>query len=108
MIIGLFQFFTVLSGVLIVACGLGLFICWAEDIKIDKAPLLKSSKTFVTTFCVFVLLLTFTPSRNDVIFIVGGTALIDVAKSERAKSISTKTLDIVEKYLTDVTKETKP
>jgi hypothetical protein len=53
-------------------------------------------------FCVMRVAL---PSRNDIIFIVGGTVLIEAAKSPRAQALGSRSLDVIEKYLDDAAKD---
>lgn len=43
--------------------------------------------------------LIFIPTKNDVFFIVGGSALIEAAKTDTAKRIGSKSLEAVETWL---------
>lgn len=50
-------------------------------------------------WCIAALLYIAIPTKNDVFFIVGGSAIIDAVKSDRAARIGTKSLDAVERWL---------
>ena len=43
-----------------------------------------------------------TPQKDDALFIISGTGLIEIAKSDTAKSIANKSVQIVEKYLDSI------
>lgn len=60
-------------------------------------------KIFVAAVIVTVL----APSRSDLMFIVGGSAVVEAASSDRAKGIADQSLKAVEKWLTEQTKEEK-
>ena len=45
------------------------------------------------------------PSRNDIVFIVGGAKLLEISRGETASRIGAKTLSVVEQYLDDAAKE---
>lgn len=55
----------------------------------------------VAILCVAALV----PSRNDIVFIVGGSKLMEISRGETASRLGSKTLSIVEKYLHDAAKE---
>ena len=76
-----------------------------EKRRADRAARDKKVKPLLICAALFASTATFIPSRNDIIFIAGGTALIEIAKSDKAKSIGSKTLDVVEKYLDEAVKE---
>ncbi len=46
-------------------------------------------------------LATLLPSKNDLMFIVGGSVLLEAAQSDRAQGIADQSLKIVEKWLAD-------
>lgn len=76
------------------------------DFEADKIkPFIASLKWKVVACISLIFFAVLIPSRNDVIFIFGGAAVLEAVRSERAKSIGTKTLDVIEGYLDDTAKE---
>lgn len=51
------------------------------------------------------LVLVFVPTKQDAIFILAGSNIMEVAKSDDAKRIAGKSVQIFEKYLDELTKE---
>jgi hypothetical protein len=51
---------------------------------------------WVALACVLTIIV---PSKEDVKFIIAGTGLIEIAKTDTAKEIASKSVSIVEKYL---------
>ena len=60
-------------------------------------------KLFAT--CVVILVLV--PDQKQATFILAGTGVIEAAKSDTAKRIAGKSVDVVEKYLDEMLKEEK-
>lgn len=86
-------------------CAYGAFIfvwvCEGTPAKYKHiAPLWK-------VLAVAAVLLGFTPSRNDAMFILAGTGVIEAAKTDTAQRIAGKSVDVVEKYLDEMLKEGK-
>ena len=50
---------------------------------------------------IFAVLATLTPSKNDALFIVAGTGVIEAAKSEHVQRVAGKAAAVVEKALDD-------
>jgi len=57
------------------------------------------NKFAVPLLVIGTLIAVFLPSKNDVFFIVGGSALIEAAQSDTAKRIGSKSLEAVEAWL---------
>lgn len=55
--------------------------------------------TVMFAWCLVILLALLTPSRNDIVFIVGGSKLLEISRGDTASRLGSKTLSIVEKYL---------
>ena len=55
--------------------------------------------------CVILALLV--PSKNDAIFILAGTGVIEAAKTDSAKRIAGKSVEVIGKYLDSALKEEK-
>lgn len=51
------------------------------------------------------LLNTLLPTQQDVMFIAGGSAVLEAAKSDTAQRVASKSVQVVEKYLDGVLKE---
>lgn len=47
------------------------------------------------------------PTKEDAQFIIAGTGLLEIVKSEQAQSIGSKSVQVVEKYLDEMLKEDK-
>lgn len=47
------------------------------------------------------------PSKDDAIFILAGTGVIEAAKTDSAKRIAGKSVEVIEKYLDSALKEEK-
>jgi len=98
------SFLSVIVWVFILAAHAAIVI-HSEGFGLEERCALKKATKFVVSASIVIwVLAAVTPSRNDIIFIVGGSALIEAAQSDRAKSIGSKTLDVVEKYLDDAAK----
>ena len=53
------------------------------------------------------LFITLLPSKNDVAFILAGTGIIEVSKTETAQRLAGKSVNVFEKYLDELLKEEK-
>jgi hypothetical protein len=53
------------------------------------------------------VLMTLMPSQKDAMFILAGTGVIEAAKTDTAQRIAGKSVDVVEKYLDELLKESK-
>ena len=75
---------------------------WRSEIY--KASARRMSKLFPKTAiasAIFAVLVVLTPSKNDAIFIVAGTGVIEAAKSEHVQRVAGKAAAVVEKALDD-------
>jgi hypothetical protein len=96
-------FGTIIFGVSII----GYFSCtpdprYSEDSR-DHDEILQKNWLIIIKKCrwlaVVYVLLIIVPSKEDVKFIIAGTGLIEIAKTDTAKEIASKSVSIVEKYL---------
>ena len=53
------------------------------------------------------LLNTLLPTQQDVMFIAGGSAVLEAAKSDTAQRVASKSVQVVEKYLDGILREDK-
>lgn len=100
--------FAVVLSFLLGCSGAIALICYFdsfEDFPEEAARLLQYAKRIAWLFLVAVVIAIFTPSRNDVIFIAGGSAILEASRSGRAQAIGSKTLDVIESYLDDAVKK---
>lgn len=63
-------------------------------------------KTMYVPIIAIVINLT-VPTKEDAQFIIAGTGLLEIVKSEQAQSIGSKSVQVVEKYLDEMLKEDK-
>lgn len=56
-------------------------------------------RRFVTGLAVCVLLLILTPSSKDAIYIMGGAAVLEAAKTEQAQRLASKSVQLIEQTL---------
>ena len=66
---------------------------WGRKVHKSFVPKMIAATAVMATIYVTI------PSKNDVLFIIGGSALLDIAKTDRAKSIGDKTLKAVEQWI---------
>lgn len=70
-----------------------------------KEKLSDTSKLYIPI--ISTVLLVFLPTKEDMMFIVAGTGIMEIAKNEDTKRIAGKSVTIFEKYLDDMMKEEK-
>ena len=90
-------FFMVISGV-------GYFVCevdGSKNLKLMWEKCFGFSKYVILSYVIVII----TPTQEDVKFIIAGTGLIEMAKSDTAKNIANKSVNIVEKYLDKIEKQ---
>lgn len=80
----------------------------AKSESIDLPTLIPAIKRLLIGGVAMLFLCVAIPTKNDFLFIYGGSALLEAAKSNRASNIGNKTLDAVEKWLEDAAGEKKP
>lgn len=73
------------------ACAYGYF---EKD-----SPVYKLGRRLLAGFAVAIFVSIATPSKSDAMFIAGGTAVIEAAKSETAQRIASKSVAAVEQWL---------
>lgn len=82
----------------------GVLVATTEDTEslmssIDSVwPKLKKC---ITCFFIFGAIFILTPNQEGLMFIVGGSTVIEAAKTDAAKHISQKSVAVVEKWLDD-------
>lgn len=79
------------------------FLFMDEDREEKRARVWPLWKLFAG--CVVILVLV--PDQKQATFILAGTGVIEAAKSDTAKRIAGKSVDVVEKYLDEMLKEEK-
>jgi hypothetical protein len=63
-------------------------------------------KTTLIVAIVSALVLTFVPSKQTYLFMVGGNALEEIAKNEKVQERASKTIDLLDQYLEKKVKDT--
>lgn len=89
--------FMVLSGIAVLACE----VDGAKHLKLFREKCLGYVKYVILSYVIVII----TPTQEDVKFIIAGTGLIEMAKSDTAKNIANKSVNIVEKYLDKIEKQ---
>lgn len=99
--------FSIIGTFLLFISLLGYFMCtpdtrYSKDSR-DHDEILQKNWLIIIKKCrwlaVVYVLLVIVPSKEDVKFIIAGTGLIEIAKTDTAKEIASKSVSIVEKYL---------
>ncbi|HML83334.1 MAG TPA: hypothetical protein PKE37_16390 [Thiomonas arsenitoxydans] len=91
--------------VLFPAASAFVLVVGYDSDKLDRAKPL-ARKLLVAAACsLFVAV--FTPSQKDALFIAGGAAVIEAAKSETAQRVAGKSVEAVERWLDSVMQEEK-
>ena len=70
-----------------------------------KEKMSDTSKLYIPIISTILLVLL--PTKEDMMFVVAGTGIMEIAKNEDIKRIAGKSVTIFEKYLDDMMKEEK-
>lgn len=74
----------------------------------DDGPMIaRWWRKFAFVPIVSLLLIAFVPSQEDMKFIIAGTGLIEVAKSDSAQRVASKSVQVVEQYLDTILNQEK-
>lgn len=96
-------------------CGVTIFVFLMVSVfMLVAAPWGEENdvvKTFVIPYLYIpitaVVFLVLVPSKEDAIFILAGSNIMEIAKSDDTKRIAGKSVEIFEKYLNEMLKEEK-
>lgn len=77
----------------------------STSFPIDDLSKARYPKLYILVIAV--TLLTTIPSKNDAIFILAGSNIMEVVKSDDTKRIAGKSVEVFEKYLNEMLKEEK-
>lgn len=94
---------SVLGLYLLVGVTLTIAAPWGQEGTVIRQYLVKYLYIPITTTLVLVLV----PTKEDAIFILAGSNIMEVAKSDDTKRIAGKSVQIFEKYLDELMKENK-
>ena len=78
---------------------------YTGDGKVFREKTLGLIKKTMFIPIIAVLLSVLIPSKEDVKFIIAGTGLVEIAKSDTAQRLGNKSVQVVEKYLDNFLKE---
>ena len=78
---------------------------YTGDGKVFREKTLGLIKKTMFIPIIAVLLSVLIPSKEDVKFIIAGTGLVEIAKSDTAQRLGNKSVQVVEKYLDNLLKE---
>lgn len=101
-IIGIF------AAVLSVVLGIVLGVAYADDPRNkwdDWRDRFNNLRKLFIAGLALMFVASLIPSRNDIIFIVGGAKILELTRTDRVQGIGDKTLGVVEKWLEDNLKE---
>lgn len=99
----------VINGILIMGSIFGLIalslgVMFSFDGNDDVSKKLLSYKWFIIPCIVLAVLI---PTKSQMLFIISGTGLLEIAKSDDARRIAGKSVTTFEKYLDEMLKEEK-
>lgn len=72
-----------------------------------ERALSKTSKRFAVASMVCLALSVATPSQKDLMFILAGVGVLEVAKSETAQRLAGKSVQVIEQYLDGLVEKTE-
>ena len=87
----------------IVALSLGIIFSF-DDYSDGVSKKLLSYKWFIIPCIVLAVLI---PTKSQMLFIISGTGLLEIAKSDEAHRIGGKSVQVFEKYLDELLKDEK-
>lgn len=97
--------FTLLSAIWWMArCGAFTTYAMSDD---NKMAFSKTSKRFAVASMVCLALSVAIPSQKDLMFILAGVGVLEVAKSETAQRLAGKSVQVIEQYLDGLVDKTE-
>lgn len=88
-----------MGGVVVLACAIGLDDTW-DHLKPERKTALRAWRTRgIVIASVFLLFAALVPTQKDAALILAGSAVIDVAKSETAGRLASKSVQLIEQTL---------
>lgn len=89
------------------AAGIGFLAMSDMHLEAEKKACLKFIKVCACVFTVSLLCYIFVPSKKDALVLGAGYAIVSIAKSDKATSLSSKAMEYIEQELTSAIKPAK-
>lgn len=91
-------------GLIVLTLGFTFSLFSFDEGSVETGNRLLSYKWFFIPFMVLAVLI---PTKNQMLFIISGTGLLEIAKSDEAHRIGGKSVQVFERYLDELLKDEK-